>query len=405
MSDLPHLMSRIVGTPLLMAPGTLEPLLSVVHQKLSGIKFDSVDEDDEPQSHDVNTLNGIAVIPVMGTLVRRSSYLTTACGMTSYQTLLNQAEQAFNDPSIHAVLLEIDSGGGEAGGVFDTANRLRQLAHDSQKPLWAIANEGAMSAAYAIACAADQVFVTTTAEVGSIGVVACHLDQSKSDSMDGLRYTYLFAGDRKVDGNPHHPLTDDARVSIQRDIDQLYGQFVQLVASMRGMEDKLLIDTQAQVYRGADAVAAGLADKVAPLSEVLSLLQQQITPSNAPSQAALLSFITMEKPAMENAEQQAAVLSATSVDEALIKAKLEQQLRREMAQLNDIAAQAKRLGITVDPAQALADGVSPDALRAQVLTAASERDAADISAAHSVTNEPQAKTNRLLDAVKKVAGV
>ena len=405
MSDLPHLMSRIVGTPLLMAPGTLEPLLSVVHQKLSGIKFDSVDEDDEPHSHDVNTLNGIAVIPVMGTLVRRSSYLTTACGMTSYQTLLSQAEQAFNDPSIHAVLLEIDSGGGEAGGVFDTANRLRQLAHDSQKPLWAIANEGAMSAAYAIACAADQVFVTTTAEVGSIGVVACHLDQSKSDSMDGLHYTYLFAGDRKVDGNPHHPLTDDARVSIQRDIDQLYGQFVQLVASMRGMEEQLLIDTQAQVYRGADAVAAGLADKVAPLSEVLSLLQQQITPSNAPSQAALLSFITMEKPAMENAEQQAAVLSATSVDEALIKAKLEQQLRREMAQLNDIAAQAKRLGISVDPAQALADGISPDALRAQVLTAASERDAADISAAHSVTNEPQAKTNRLLDAVKKVAGV
>ncbi len=405
MSDLPHLMSRIVGTPLLMAPGTLEPLLSVLHQKLSGIKFDSVDEDDEPHSHDVNTLNGIAVIPVMGTLVRRSSYLTTACGMTSYQTLLNQAEQAFNDPSIHAVLLEIDSGGGEAGGVFDTANRLRQLAHDSQKPLWAIANEGAMSAAYAIACAADQVFVTTTAEVGSIGVVACHLDQSKSDSMDGLHYTYLFAGDRKVDGNPHHPLTDDARVSIQRDIDQLYGQFVQLVASMRGMEEQLLIDTQAQVYRGADAVAAGLADKVAPLSEVIGLLQQQITPSNAPSQAAILSFITMEKPAMENAEQQAAVLSATSVDEALIKAKLEQQLRREMAQLNDIAAQAKRLGISVDPAQALADGISPDALRAQVLTAASERDASDISTAHSVTNEPQAKTNRLLDAVKKVAGV
>lgn len=405
MSDLPHLMSRIVGTPLLMAPNRLEPLLNVVHQKLSGIKFDSVDEDDAREGDEVKACHGIAVIPVMGTLVRRSSYLTTACGMTSYQRLLNQAERAFHDPTIHAVLLEIDSGGGEAGGVFDTAKQLRQLAQASQKPLWAIANEGAMSAAYAIACAADQVFVTTTAEVGSIGVVACHVDQSQSDSMDGLRYTYLFAGDRKVDGNPHQPLTDDAKLSIQGDIDQLYGQFVQLVAAMRGMDEQLLIDTQAQVYRGADAVAAGLADKVAPLSEVLSLLQQQITPSRVPSQAALLSFITMEKPAMENAEQQPAVLASSSVDEVLIKAKLEQQLRREMAQLNDIAAQAKRLGITVDPAQALADGISPDALRAQVLTAASERDLADISAAHSVTDEPQSKTNRLLDAVKKAAGV
>ena len=77
-----------------------------------------------------------------------------------------------------------------------------------------------------------------------------------------------------------------------------------------------------------------------------------------------------------------------------------------MSELNDIAAQAKRLGISVDPAKALADGVAPDALRKQVLKAASERDAVDISAAHSVTNEPQAKANTsLLDAVKKAAGV
>ena len=404
MSDLPHLMSRIVGTPLLMAPSKLEPLLGVVHQKLSGIKFDSVDEDDQSEGYDIQASHGIAMIPVMGTLVRRSSYLTTACGMSSYQTIEAMTEAAFSDPSVRAVLLDIDSGGGEAGGVFDTARRLRQLSKRHQKPLWAIANEGAMSAAYAIACAADQLFVTTTAEVGSIGVVACHLDQSNADRMDGLSYTYLFAGDRKVDGNPHHPLTDDARVTIQSDIDQLYTQFVQLVSSLRGISEPALIDTQARVYRGADAVALGLADGVATLSEVLHLLQQQIDTTRL--SASPLSFITMEKPAMENVEQQPAVLTAASVDETLIKAQLEQQLRHEMSELNDIAAQAKRLGISVDPAKALADGVAPDALRKQVLKAASERDAADISAAHSVANEPQAKANTgLLDAVKKAAGV
>lgn len=403
MSDLPHLMSRIVGTPLLMAPSKLEPLLGVVHQKLSGIQFSSLDADEADEGYEVKVSHGIALIPVMGTLVRRSSYLSSACGMSSYQRIETMVEAAFSDPSVSAVLLDIDSGGGEAGGVFDTARRLRQLSKQHQKPLWAIANEGAMSAAYAIACAADQLFVTSTAEVGSIGVVACHLDQSTADRNDGLAYTYLFAGDRKVDGNPHQPLTNDARVSIQSDIDQLYAQFVQLVASFRGISEPALIDTQANIYRGAHAVALGLADGVATLSEVLHLLQQET--ANTSFLNPPLSFITMEKYQLKTQEQQPAVLTASFVDESLIKAQLEQQLRREMSELNDIAAQAKRLGISVDPAKALADGVAPDALRAQILKAASERDEVSISAAHSVSHEPQAKATGLLDAVKKAAGV
>lgn len=401
MSDLAHLMSRIVGTPLMMAPAKLEPLLGVMQQKLSGIRLDAFDdEDDENEGDEVSTHNGIAVIPVLGTLVRRSSYLTTACGMTSYDKLLTQAQAAFIDPSVNAVLLEIDSGGGEAGGVFDTAYRLRDMAKQSKKPLWAIANEGAMSAAYAIGCAADQVFVTTTAEVGSIGVVACHLDQSQADAIEGMRYTYLFAGEHKVDGNPHQPLSDDVKSLLQADIDALYGQFVQLVASLRGMSEQAVIDTQAKVYRGVDAVAIGLADDIKTKDQVLDLLLKKTS-------KALAATPTQPFPPRQFMEHTPMNdTNPTPINEAMIKAQLEQQLRKEMAELNDIAAQAKRLGVSVDPAQALADGVSPDALRAQVLKAASEKDAVDISAAHSLSVEPQAKAGAsLLDAVKKVAGV
>lgn len=402
MSDLAHLMSRIVGTPLMMAPAKLEPLVGVMQQKLSGIRLDAFDDDDdENEGDEVRTRNGIAVIPVLGTLVRRSGYLTTACGMTSYDKLLTQAQAAFNDPSVNAVLLEIDSGGGEAGGVFDTAYRLRDMAKQSKKPLWAIANEGAMSAAYAIACSADKVFVTTTAEVGSIGVVACHLDQSQADALEGMRYTYLFAGDRKIDGNPHQPLSDDVKSLLQADIDALYGQFVQLVASLRGMSEQAVIDTQAKVYRGVDAVAIGLADDIKTKDQVLALLLKKTSKELAatPTQP-LPPRQFMERPTMEDTNP------TQPINEAMIKAQLEQQLRKEMAELNDIAAQAKRLGVSVDPAQALADGVSPDVLRAQVLKAASEKDAVDISAAHSISVEPQAKAGAsLLDAVKKAAGV
>lgn len=154
----------------------------------------------------LQNLEGIAVLPVLGTLVRRSSYIGTASGLTSYHDIEAMAEQAFADPAVRAVLLEIDSSGGEAGGVFDLAQRLRQLAQTSGKPLWAIADEAALSAAYAIACAADRIWLTRTAEVGSIGVVAVHVDESVADAKAGMTYTFLHAGAHKVDGHPHAPL-------------------------------------------------------------------------------------------------------------------------------------------------------------------------------------------------------
>ncbi len=131
-------------------------------------------------------LEGIAVLPVLGTLVRRASYIGAASGLTSYHEIEAMAEQAFADPQVRAVLLEIDSSGGEAGGVFDLAQQLRTLAQTSGKPLWAIADEAALSAAYAIACAADRLWLTRTAEVGSIGVVAVHVDESVADAKAGM---------------------------------------------------------------------------------------------------------------------------------------------------------------------------------------------------------------------------
>jgi ClpP class serine protease len=90
------------------------------------------------------------------------------------------------DPRVRGVILDVDSSGGEVGGLFDLVDQIGAIKAASQKPLWAVANEGALSAAYAIASTADRLYVTRTGEVGSIGVVAVHVDESGADEQAGL---------------------------------------------------------------------------------------------------------------------------------------------------------------------------------------------------------------------------
>ncbi|MGZ9089821.1 MAG: S49 family peptidase, partial [Rhodoplanes sp.] len=98
-----------------------------------------------------------------------------------------------------------------------------------------MANESALSAAYAIASAADRVYVTRTGEIGSVGVVAVHVDESGADAKAGLAWTFVFAGERKVDGNAHEPLSERARSAIQADVDRLYAELCALVAANLGL--------------------------------------------------------------------------------------------------------------------------------------------------------------------------
>ena len=405
MTDLPYLASRLYGTPLLVARPKLEIILGVVARKLAGdtLATPPPANVDAGMTGGLQNLEGIAVIPVLGTLVRRSSYIGAASGLTSYHDIEAMAEAAFADPEVRAVLLEIDSSGGEAGGVFDLAERLRGLSQTTGKPLWAIADEAALSAAYALACAADRLWLTRTAEVGSIGVVAVHVDESVADAKAGLNYTFLHAGAHKVDGHPHAPLPAPVAADIQADIEQLHTQFIALVAGFRRVTVDAIRATEARVYRGEAALQAGLADQIGTRAEAITALQRQLAMSAGRSlrnKAASLSAtrttsrsqpspkeismndhnpVTPVDDALEGSTANPTPVQSPQnppLDEAAITAQVEQRLRRQLAELTEIAAQAKRLGVTVDPAQALTRGVTPDALRQSVLKQAAERDVA-----------------------------
>jgi len=427
MTDLPYMASRLYGTPLLIARPKLEVILGVVARKLAGDTLATPPPAtvDTGMTGGLQNLDGIAVLPVLGTLVRRSSYIGAASGLTSYHDIESMADQAFSDPMVKAVLLEIDSSGGEAGGVFDLAQRLRALSQTSGKPLWAIADEAALSAAYAIACAADRLWLTRTAEVGSIGVVAVHVDESVADAKAGLNYTFLHAGAHKVDGHPHAPLPAPVAADIQADIEQLHTQFIALVAGFRRLSVDAIRDTEARVYRGEAALQAGLADQIGTRAEAITALQRQLAMSASRSlrnKAAALSAArtpprsqpspkeismndhnpatpvddTLEGSTPNSSPTPAQSPQTPPLDEAAITAQVEQRLRRQLAELTEIAAQAKRLGVTVDPAQALARGVTPDALRQSVLKQAAERDVAQDIVAEA-PQQPQTKPQSVAD--------
>ena len=274
MTSLVHLASRLYGTPLLIARAKLDTILAVLGPRigLASVETASIGlvlPTAAPMASDpVPTMPGIAVIPIHGTLVRRALGLDAMSGLTSYARIAADLDAALTNPDVAGILLDIDSPGGEAGGVFELAEQIR--AASAIKPIWAHAGDSAFSAAYALASAAQRVSLAQTGGVGSIGVIALHIDQSVRNAQNGLSVTALYAGAHKNDATPHAPLTPQATEALQTEIDRLYALFVDHVAAMRGLDADAVRATEAALFFGEDAVTAGLADAVAPFDAVLA---------------------------------------------------------------------------------------------------------------------------------------
>lgn len=361
MHDLPHIAARLYGTPLLVARAKLDVILGALTPRLAGQAL-SFDGEAIPSATVDVTPDGIAIVPVIGTLVARSGYLGAASGLTAYSDIAESIEAAATDPGIRAILLDVDSSGGEVGGLFDLVDHIQAIRAQCGKPIWAVADEAALSAAYAIACTADRLYLTQTGEIGSVGVVAIHVDESAADAQAGRAWSFIHAGVCKVDGNPHQPLSDSARAMLQADVDALYGKFTALVAERRRISPDAVRATEAAVYRGDQAVAAGLADKVGTLRVALADLGATLARPSVRSPVLSKSKETTMSEQTGDIPVTAAALPPTEAS-----AEIEQRLRAEYAEISAIAAQAARLGVTIDAADALAKGIRPEALRRTVL--------------------------------------
>lgn len=207
------------------------------------------------------TSGGTAIIPVHGVLVNRFNYaLPYATGYNALRYMLNAAVA---DADVQRIVFDVNSPGGQVAGLFELAADIR--AAREVKPVHAVVDSMAFSAAYAIASAATDVTMAPSAEAGSIGVVAMHMNIGPALKEMGIEVTFIYAGKHKVDGNPYEALSDEVRAAIQADVNRSYETFVQAVAA--GRRKKMDADaarrTEARCYGAEDCIEMGLADRIA----------------------------------------------------------------------------------------------------------------------------------------------
>ena len=214
----------------------------------------------EAQRREIIGRTGVEVIPVYGILVSRGSHLAACETMTSYEGLRAALNQAVADPLVEHIVLDIDSPGGNAVGAFELAADIRVAT--KIKPITGLVNFMAYSGGYLIAAACTEVVVSLTSGVGSVGVIASHMDRSRMLESAGVKVTTVFAGAHKNDLTPDEPISDQSLQVLTDRVQGAYQLFTTHVAEYRNRDVADIVATQAACYTGQAAIDVGLADRM-----------------------------------------------------------------------------------------------------------------------------------------------
>ena len=222
-----------------------------------------------PQAPKARQAASVAVIPIHGVLTHRPSLMSMMLGGSTTVEIASAVRQAAASARATSIVLDIDSPGGSVEGIQELAEVIARAAR--QKPVIAVANSTAASAAYWLASQATEIVVTPSGMVGSIGVIAMHTDRSRAEDAAGRTHTIVQSSRFKSEGNPYRPLDTEAHAEVQRMVDSYHEDFVQAVAAGRGVPASTVRSRfgQGRMMRARDALQAGMVDRVASLDDVL----------------------------------------------------------------------------------------------------------------------------------------
>ncbi|CAM8673352.1 MULTISPECIES: S49 family peptidase [Enterobacteriaceae] len=293
--NLPHIASMAFNEPLMLEPAYARVFFCALAGQLgitrltdtvSGVTLGAEqiaeplalfgeDEEMGPRpARSYQITNGIAVLPVSGSLVSKTRSLQPYSGMTGYNGIIARLQQAMSDPGVDGILLDMDTPGGMVSGAFDCADiiaRMRDI-----KPIWALANDMNCSAGQLIASAASRRLVTQTARTGSIGVMMAHSNYGAALKTQGVEVTLIYSGDHKVDGNPYEKLPKDVRDDFQTRIDATRQMFAEKVSAYTSMSVQAVLDTEAAVFSGQESVDNGLADELVNNTDALGVMREAL---------------------------------------------------------------------------------------------------------------------------------
>ncbi|MIE68811.1 S49 family peptidase [Salmonella enterica subsp. diarizonae] len=354
--NLPHIISQATNAPLLLEPAYARVFFCALGRE-SGAgslqipqNLESLDQagmelvtgnymsGDKPRARFYQVVNGIAVLPVSGTLVHKLGGMRPFSGMTGYDGITARLQQAMDDPEVKGVLLDIDSPGGQAAGAFDCADMIYRLGE--QKTVWALANDLSCSAAMLLASACSRRLVTQTSRIGSIGVVMAHTSYASLLEQEGIDITLIYSGSHKVDLSETRELPESVRMDYQQRMDDARMMFAEKVAQYTGLSVDAVMATEAAIYDGQAGIDAGLADEMVNAADAVTVMTAALKSKSRGNNMAELT--ATEAAAQENQR----VMGIIGCPEAKGREQLAQML-------------ASQPGMSVTQAQAILAAAAP----------------------------------------------
>lgn len=272
----PHVSAAVFGRPWAIEAAKFAEVTAFVRFAMGGGKFSAeeiVARVGQPSPARVSRSTGaIGVIPLYGVIAQRTNLMSEFSGGTSVQQFTGALRQALADDTIKAIVIDCDSPGGSTDGIAECAAEL--AAARGGKPIVAVANTLMCSAAYWICSQVDEVIASPSSQVGSIGVITAHVDESGALEQAGIKVTYLTAGKYKAEGNSAEPLSTEAMADISSRMGYFYGLFTKAVANGRGVSQAQVIDGygEGRVLTPDTALKAGMVDRIATLDETIARL-------------------------------------------------------------------------------------------------------------------------------------
>ena len=224
----------------------------------------------------------MAIIPVHGMLLNRFSY---GFGfVTGYQYIRGLANLAADDEDVELIVYDLNSYGGEAAGCFELCADLAEIS--ARKPTMAMVDSAACSAAYAVASVQRKIVASPSSSVGSIGVIATHIDISGALSQAGVKITLIAEGPQKTAGSPYEPLSAQALADISQRVTERMDMFVAQVVAARGdkgLDEAAIRATESRWYLAQQAVDLKLIDAVQTPSQAVSSFLAELGDDIPPS--------------------------------------------------------------------------------------------------------------------------
>lgn len=274
-----YIPARLITTPWAILPEKLAELQMVFSRYMSGDKLDP--EEIQMAIHGAKRpadrrAGKIAILPLFGSIFPRANMMTDVSGATSAEIFGKQFDELINDPEVSAIVLDVDSPGGQVSGVPELSKKIYQAR--GKKPIVAVANHLMASAAYYIGSAASEISITPSGELGSIGVYSAHDDLSERMKQGGVRRTIISAGKYKTEGNPWEPLTEEAKAAVQASVNEVYDWFVSDVARNRGVKASEVRSGfgEGRAVGAQQAVELNMADRIETLDETIRRLQKAL---------------------------------------------------------------------------------------------------------------------------------